>query len=287
MTRAADPPPSAGRGIGADLRRDHFALVASRWDDHGPPLRPRPQDTAFVQAEADRLGDGARVLVLGLTPETVACRWPPGTRLLAVDHSLTMVNQLWPNPAAPPGAAAVVGNWHRLPVRDGWADLVFGDGCQMTLRWPDGLEAFHRELRRVLHPQGRLVTRVFLRPDTPESVQAIGADLAAGRIGSVHALKLRLFGALHGASGSGTRLDDVWQAWKRLPPHPQPPEQRGWTPGEVATIERHRGLQTRYFAPTLAELRQAIAHDFVERAIMTGDYECAACCPTMVLQRRS
>ena len=104
----------------------------------------------------------------------------------------------------------------------------------------------------LLRPAGRYVARIFIRPDTPEPIERIADALAAGRISSVHSLKLRLIAALHGNSGHGTCLDDAWKAWQQLPPLPrQLAQQRGWTQEELAGIEGYRGLQTRYYLPTL------------------------------------
>ena len=76
----------------------------------------------------------------------------------------------------------------------------------------------------------------------------------------MHALKLRLLAALHGATGAGTCLDDVWRTWQVLPPLPDAlAESRGWTAEEIVGIEGYRGLETRYFLPTLAEFRAVLS----------------------------
>jgi len=274
-------------GVKAGVQRDHFARLVSDWSFFGPPLRPAPQDTAQVQRVADTLGANARVLVLGLTPETVGCRWPQGTSLLALDHSAAMVASLWPQAGAPPGSTAVIGHWLQLPLADASMDIVCADGCHTQLPYPQGFSELGREIARVLKPDGLFVTRIFIRADQPESADAIGSDLAAGLVSSVHALKLRLLGALHGHSGPGTCLDDVWQAWTRMPPLPaELAQQRGWTPGEVGGIQAYAGLATRYYLPTLQELRALHAGHFDERRCHFGNYEAASCCPTLVLSAR-
>src|SRR6185312_7779009 len=122
------------------------------------------------------------------------------------------------------------------------------------------------------------------RPDPPESIAEIARAMAAGEVGSVHALKLRLLAAVHGASGSGSRLDDVWQAWKTLPPSPLAGA-RGWTAEEVTGIESYRGMAARYFLPTLAEFRQSIGRYLREvECNFVGD-ELGERCPTFVLTR--
>lgn len=240
-----------------------------------------------MQGVADTLAANARVLVLGLTPETIACRWPQGTTLLALDHSSAMVESLWPQAAAPARAGAVIGHWLQMPIADAGIDLVCADGCHTQLSYPQGFRRLGREVARVLKPGGLFVTRIFIRPDPGESVDAIGNDLAAGRIGSVHALKLRLLGALHGCSGTGTCLDDVWRAWTGLPPLPaELAQRRGWTTGEIGGIQAYAGLPTRYYLPTLQELRALHASHFDERQCHFGHYEAARHCPTLVLAAR-
>ena len=67
-------------------------------------------------------------------------------------------------------------------------------------------EGARREVARLLTAKGRFVLRVFARPGVAESVEDIARDLTEGSIGDINALKLRLYGAVH---GDGARLHDV------------------------------------------------------------------------------
>ena len=80
---------------GAELPRDHFQRLVKTWSQFGPPLRPDSHDSAIVQRIVDGLPAGARAVLLGMTPEIVACRWPQNTQFTAVDHSDAMVQMLW------------------------------------------------------------------------------------------------------------------------------------------------------------------------------------------------
>jgi SAM-dependent methyltransferase len=224
--------------------------------------------------------------VLGLTPETIGCAWPLETDLLAVDHSQAMIAMLWPPVKAPPGACAIRADWRAMPILSGSMDLITGDGCYPSLSYPAGYAALTSEVARVLRNGGRYVTRVFLRPDRLETVADIASAVERGIIGSVHALKLRLLAALHGASGEGTCLGDVWLAWKTMPALPlELASTRGWTAEEITGIEGYRGLATRYFLPTLAEIRAMLAPAFVEIECIAGSHELGDRCPTLVLAR--
>lgn len=265
--------------------RDHFANLVRQWSHFGSPLRPSPGDTAVVQRVIDDLGASPRVLVLGLTPEILGCTWPRGTELSAVDHSPAMIRQLWPPSKGPPGARVVLADWCAMPIPSGTIDLVAGDGCYITMAYPEGFETLTREVRRVLRPAGRFVIRVFLRPDCPESVAEVTAAFERGDVGSVHALKLRLLAVRHGADGVGTRLADVWRVWKTLPPLPVGSEVRqGWTAEELEGIERYRSQETRYFLPTLREFREVLSSSLTEIEYARSDYELADRCPTLVFE---
>lgn len=265
--------------------RDHFSNIAAHWSYLGPPLRPSPDDTAALQRVVKDLGTGARTVVLGLTPEIIGCDWPVDVRLSAVDHSPKMIAALWPPERGPANADVIEADWCAMPIEPGTIDLVAGDGCYVLLAYPDGYENLTREVSRVLRSSGRFVIRVFTRPDRSESVADIANAMSA--IGSVHALKLRLLAAVHGASGAGSRLDDVWKAWKSLPPSPAAlAGVRGWTTEEITGIESYGGMDARYYLPTLAEFRQSMAAYFDELECSFGSHELGDRCPTFVFSRR-
>ena len=267
--------------------RDHFAKLSASWSYFGPPLRPWPDDTAAVQRVASTLGHAAHMVVLGLTPEIVGCDWPLDVRLSAVDHSPQMIEALWPPAKGPANSEVILADWCAMPFEPGTIDLVAGDGCYVVLSRPDGFDSLTRSVHRVLKPGGRFVIRVFLRPDHSESVADIARASAAGDVGSVHALKLRLLAALHGASGAGSRLGDVWQAWNSMRPVPATlAGKRGWTGEEISTLESYRAMDARYFLPTLAEFRQSVAPYFDEVGCTFGSNELGDRCPTLVLARR-
>jgi SAM-dependent methyltransferase len=265
--------------------RDHFSQIVPKWSHVGPPLRPSPDDTAVVQRALARLGSAAQVVVLGLTPETIACTWPTDIALTAVDHSPAMIKALWPPAMGPANSKVALADWCAMPIPSGTIDLVAGDGCYILQTFPEGFQALTQEVIRVLRAAGQFVIRVFLRPDQMESVADIARAFALGGIRSVNALKLRLLAALHGVSGPGSRLDDVWQAWASLPALPAALAGRpGWTTEEIVGIQSYRGMQSRYFLPTLAETKQILGASFRQIECAWGTYELADRCPTFVLE---
>lgn len=268
----------------AEVSRDHFSTLVADWSHIGPPLRPTPEDTAVVQRVIEALGSAPRVVVLGLTPEIIGCAWPTATDLAAVDHSAAMIRALWRAEGAPADARAVQADWQHMPFASESVDLVVGDGCYIVLSHPEGFVALTREVSRILRRGGRFVIRVFVRPDRAESIAEIAAALGAGLIGSVHALKLRLLAALHVGDGTGTRHVDVWNAWKTLPsPPPGLLRARGWTPEEIASIERYRDLDSCFYLPTLDQTRAILRPAFTEFECVTGTYELGERCLTFVI----
>ena len=275
---------------------DHWPQNARSWSNLGAPLRPSPDDTRIVEAaisqwqrrhEAPMPG----ALLLGATPELAACDWPAGTRLAAMDRNPAVITMLWPVPATPAGAVAICADWRAMPLALATVDMVVGDGCHVCARFPDEALAINREIHRILRPDGVFVIRVFLRPDRHESLDDIRHDLASGDVGSIHALKWRIAAALHESTADGVRLADIWSAWQTMKPLAEREAARrawgqGWRPGELATLEIHRGLETRFCMPTLGDFRATVADLFFERHSAIGGYELAERCRTFVLEKR-
>ena len=228
-----------------------------------------------------------QALLLGVTPELASMNWPDGTRLLAVDRCKGMINQVWPKQGLPTMAWVIRGDWHRLPVRSASIDLVIGDGFFAPLVYPKDYLSLGAEIRRVLGPGGRYVIRPFVRPQHPETLAAIDDDLWSGKIGNFHVLKWRLAMSLHGSLDQGVCLKDVWTTWNQLTADTRVLVQRpGWHREEIDTINAYRDRDTIYTFPTLAELRQILATDFVELDCQFPEYELGECCPTMVFSTK-
>lgn len=277
----------ADESLNSKPSRDHFANLVPRWSQVGAPLRPSSSEIATLQRVIDGMSTAPKVLVLGLTAEIIGCTWPRDTELTAVDHSPVMIQRLWPPMQVPPGARVLLADWGEMPIPSDTIDLVAGDGCFIVMSYPEDFERLTREVRRVLRSSGRFVIRVFLRPDRAESLAEVAAAFDRGEIGSVHALKLRLLAAQHAASGPGTRLDDVWQAWRTFTLQASFKERPGWTTDELAGIEAYQGQQTRYYLPTLAEVRKVVSSSLTEIECHWGDNELAERCPTLVFERRA
>ncbi|MCC7273122.1 MAG: methyltransferase domain-containing protein [Alphaproteobacteria bacterium] len=270
---------------------DNWSQASRQWASLGSPLRPSSQDIEACERAIARhaVARSRRFssLLLGVTPELASCRWPPGTRLVAVDNSPVMIAALWPAPGVPAGAQAICGDWRSLPLEGGSIDAVVGDGCYATLTFPGDGEALGREVVRLLRPDGLFAIRVFLRPERAERLADLRAAVAAGRVGSVHALKWRIAAAVQPATREGVRLADIWEAWQTFAPAVAPlVGQPGWRTDEVGSLMRYRDNATRYYFPTVGEFRDVAHRFFVEAGCTHGSYELAERCPTFVLRPR-
>lgn len=269
----------------------YWEALALRWDDLRPPRRPAPEDTAALERmveEALARGprSGARALLLGVTPEIATMRWPAGTRLLALDASAAMIRHVWPAPEIPV-AAVVRGDWAAMPIRDGAFDVVVGDASVAAQPYPDGFFAVAGEVRRVLRAGGALATRAFTRPERREPLAQIFADLRAGRVGTLDAVRWRVGAALHGDRATGVTMGEIWDAWAANVPDPHGLMRAlGWPPDTVRVMENLRGGKAVLVFPTLTELRESLDGMFEETACEFPSYEDGDRYPTLAFRSR-
>lgn len=263
---------------------DYWDKRARSWGQIAAPLRPTEGDVAAI---VDTARDWAthhgppRIVLFGVTPELAMAAWPGGARLLAVDYSMGMIRQVWPQEAA----GVLCADWRDLPLRSESVDLVVGDGCFAMTRYPDDYARIGAAIRRALASVGACAMRFFVRPAEREGTRDVLDDLWAGRIGNFHVLKWRLAMALQRSSEEGVSLGDVWTFWQSQDIDPADLGARmGWTQDTVRSIETYRGSTTRFAFPTLDEIRAALAPALVPSSIRVPAYEMGSRCPTLILR---
>jgi SAM-dependent methyltransferase len=270
---------------GADVPGDdHWPRHARQWALIGPPLRPVPADVAALCAPVAHLGPAPRALVLGVTPELVGAPWPAATRPIAVERSAEVIAAL--GPRAPASTRALLADWRALPLAAGAIDLVVGDGALTNLRFPDDYRALAAELARVLAPGGRVALRLFAAPAVAEPLDAVAAALAAGAIGSFHALKWRVAMAIQPADRN-VAVVDIGRAVEALCGDRAALAARtGWPRAVIDAIASYRGSGLRYSFPTQAEVIAALGDALAVVDIVQPGYELGERCPTVVWARR-
>jgi predicted dehydrogenase len=265
-------------------RTKFWQNVPKQWKHFGPPLRPGPEDIRVMEQQVRdwverSTANHCDVLLCGVTPEIASMDWPPDTRLWAVEKSLAMIREVWPAGDSPM-KQAVQGEWTCLPFAPGSFDIVIGDGCLTSLKYPQQQAHFLQAVRTVLRSQGMMIMRHFVHADEPERPETVFADLREGRIGSFHAFKWRLAMSLQESAGEGVRVDDIWRKWTDAK------VATAWPKEAVDTITTYRGSDHRLTFTTLKEVRDLHAGLFVDSHCSTQGYELAERCPIMVFVPR-
>lgn len=260
----------------------HWNSIARHWKHFGPPLRPCDDDLAVMRSAIFQHPVASpRVLMLGVTPEIAQLDWPQGTCLDAVERSTEMIDVVWPGDV--PGVRrAHRGEWLELPFRESSFDVVIGDGCYISMKFPDGYEQLTRSIRRVLKPDGMLIMRFFVSPEEKEHPDDVITDLLSGQIGSFHAFKWRLAMAVQNDPRHGVCLRDVWRTWSGYEiSQIELARQMGWTLESIQTIELYQDRQVRFTFPRREEALSEVRTMFDVKHIHTPTYELGERCPIL------
>jgi SAM-dependent methyltransferase len=270
-------------------RDSYWERFARSFASLGPPLKPSPEDEEIITAAVQE-SPGAtetqhlRVLLLGVTPALVARPWLAGGVLVAADSCLEMLNALWPG-NIPNTRHAICADWRSMPLRHSSFDVAIGDGSANCVRYPDGIDALARELRRLIVPGGRAILRCYTQLDSPETPDQVFADLHNPSVPSFHHFKFRLLMSMQADSRRGVCVKDVYRAWKQHVNGAHFPSRSGWRAEDIQTIEFYQNATTVHAFPTLREFKRVLGEHFEHIAVHTPRYELGERCPTLVLAR--
>ena len=266
----------------------HWPRIAYSWHLVGPPLRPSPEEIELFERGVSRSAEGVanlRGLILGVTPELFLLGWPEGAVVRALDASKEMIEAIWPGPKG----SAVLGSWTSAPIADASQDIIVCDGGFGTLSHPQGQRDLLCEIRRILVPGGVFVVRLFAPAGLTGSLADIAADLDAGSIASLDALKLRLWGVLQENLAKGVRPRDVVAAIEAMAGGlDRLASSQGWSADHVATLKLHRNSNAVYHltdASGLIRMAQELT-GFEPLSVESPDTPFGDCCPVVSLRRR-
>lgn len=268
----------------------YWNRIGSDWSLVGPPLRPSPEDTAFMERmirdwHVDPARTPLQAGVLGVTPEIVGMNWPGQTRITAFDKEPAMIGYLWPKEGIL-HATAVCCNWLSLPVADAALHVVAGDGPLTQLSFPDEYQKIARELARVVAPGGLLVLRLFVPPPEREPVDTVFEELRSGRIENFNAFRWRLLMSLQESHGKGICVGDAWEAWhSRIPSPERLAEALGWPIEAVRVIDRYRSATAVYTFTPLESVRALLESDFTMAELVIPSYRDGIRYPTVCFRR--
>ncbi len=266
----------------------HWPEIARRWEQVGPPLRPSAQDFTFLN---DAIGTWAhengvpRALILGVTPELYNLQWPNGTDILAVDHTQSMIDSVWPGPRN----AAICAEWTTMPLQTASRDIVLCDGGVNLLEYPHKHHQFVRTLHQVTSSDGLCVLRLFVPPKERETSDEVLQDLLDAKIPNLNLLKLRLWMALHEDITQGIQLKQIWNAIHEVAPDfDRLATHIGWPIEHLMAINTYRNCPTRYYFIDLDDVCHLFCESpggFTLDAVYVPTYELGEQCPTVVFRR--
>lgn len=170
-----------------------WSQMSKRFDEWTSPLRPSIEDVAMF---SNQLSTNGKNLLLGVTSELM----PMAD--IAVDNDPAVI-QMQPK--------AILADWADLPFGPTF-DAVMGDGCLTAFQ--GGQDLFFQQMKKVIKPGGRLILRVFISPDTKESLEAVLKD--KDKMG-FHAFKWRI---AHTMAHPMVRIKDLYNVIKPIWDHP-------------------------------------------------------------------
>ena len=257
--------------------QDHWTDIGRRIATMGPPQVPGPEIAEQINAICG--GCQGLTVLLGVTPAYAAL----GGRLLAFDSSPGMISAIWPGNDA--RRQAQVADWVALPVATASAQQVLGDGALNSVPNRAVLRAVLGEVRRILHPEGRAVFRIFARPAQPETVDQVLQTAQNGGIESLNVLRWRLASALANAPDHQVRVADILAAAESLGDLAVFAAARDMQPDQAAHFLAYRGSSASYVFPD----RQALVEDAQSSGLAcdwaeTQGYPGARDCPLAIMR---
>jgi SAM-dependent methyltransferase len=253
----------------------------------GPPTKPTHEDLLFIRSALDdwtarHPRQKLHALLLGVTPAIAEMQWPRGSRLLAVDNSIDMINALWRRDI-PGEKSALCADWRTLPLPEKSADVIVGDGMTNCFRYPEELCEFTRNARRILSEDGMLVLRPFLQPEERESPEAVLAGLEACP-GFYHFL-VRLMMALQHCPQRGVPFREIYEFWlehdlsdRVMAAHPD------WRKIDIDTVRYFNVPDALHTFTTLSELQSVLLEAFENISVLTPSYPLGERFPTLVVR---
>jgi hypothetical protein len=219
-------------------------------------------------------------IVLGVTPGIMELQWPADVTLLALDHSLPMINAQWQANESAPSVASCA-RWQAMPVPDGVADAIVGDGSLNALSsladYPDVLS----ELARVVKRDGVIVLRFFIRPPGGDSVEEIMDAVMRRAFPTSATFRFRLTMALTKDDGSVVLGEFLDQFNALFPDREKLAAAAGWPMDEIDRFDMDRGSRVALTFPDEATIRAIVAPFFDVISVRQGSYPLADRCPTV------
>lgn len=265
----------------------HWRSVAEEWKHFGSPLRPCDEDIQHMEkviASEYNTQQQIKAQLCGVTPEIASMNWPAGTYVTAIEQSQEMIQEVWPGNIAGK-RVAIQGDWLSPPSTNNQNDIIIGDGCFISVSYPDGYERLSATLANVLKENGLFIMRFFTQLEEKESTEQVISELLQGNIGSFHAFKWRLAMSLQQSSQQGVKLHDIYSVWRAAAIDTSTLIlQTGWSEEEIETIGLYQNKQNRFAFATLHEIIETFKHHFRQESIYFPQYELGERCPIITFR---
>ena len=262
------------------MRRVHWSKIHKVWSQYTPPLRPNAEVVAAIRSQIS--ASSGRTLLLGVTPELADIT----PNVVAIDKNAAMVGNLWPGNTD--RRRVIIGDWLNTNFAAGAFDCCVGDGSLNAVGYPDQMHLLCSEVARVLRGGGKIVLRVFIRPDAVEKMEAVHQSAISGKIQNFHGFKWRLAMAIAGQSNQpNIEMGWVFDAFNQMfPDRDRLVSLTGWLREEIDTIEFLKHSVAISSFPTRNQLLSVVSHTFSNvRIVPVGTYEMAELCPLLVAER--
>jgi SAM-dependent methyltransferase len=262
------------------MSRNHRKDYHRAWSHLTPPLRPNHEVVAAVR---EQIGPApGRTLLLGVTPELADI----APDLVALDRNYTMVTNVWPGNTS--ARRAVVGDWLNTNFAPDTFSFCVGDASFGALSFPRDVTWLCEEVWRILGSGGKLVCRVFVAPDVPETVAAVRDAAMSGAIRNFHAFKFRLAMAIAAEGGRvAVGVDSIFKEFTGLfRDRDALVRMTGWDRQHIDTIDHYEGSMVAFHFPTRSQLLAAVAGKFSNaRFLPSGTFELAERSPLLVMDK--
>lgn len=251
------------------------------------PWCPNEEDRRILAAALDpelaRAGEQPVLLALGITPELLHMDWAPEVAIIAVDSSPAVITT-WLDELVRPQILCAW--WQQMPLTDASVDAALGDGSLNSLTSIDDYPLVLTQAARVLRPGGLMALRCFLRPARPETPEQLLRDAEDGRFPTLRSFGFQLALSIAGEDGVLPIRETPRRFAELVADGEDFAEAVGWERTDVPIMNVALNSPVRLTFPTLDRLQRLAAPHFAIEGLLSGHYDQAAHCPTMLLRRR-
>jgi hypothetical protein len=236
--------------------------MSSLWDQLAPtwkatvmpPQCPVLEEVSFV---CSHIPKSSKVVVLGVTPE-LTCLFD---EVVAVDSSSEMIRLVWEGNSKQ--KIALQADWLKIELENNFYNAVVGDGSLSVLGNDTDVSRLIARSIGWLRPEGKIVLRMYMRPEQPIKLQDITEAINLKTI-SMRTIR-RLVGWYLAERQNGIVTD----------------KQRCELLSELMGKETKTDIDVSVWFPNRQEVKKLVGGEL----ITVGSYPMADCFPYLVIRK--